>query len=63
MQGRVDVIKQLLDSPAGGALREVIMNEMSPLPPSVVNLAAASDHLQCADWFVTFNQFVNQLVQ
>lgn len=51
MQGRTDAIKILLKY-GDEEIRQSLKEEDSTSPPSLINLAIASDHLDCAKWFV-----------
>ncbi|XP_048588484.1 uncharacterized protein LOC116619849 isoform X3 [Nematostella vectensis] len=50
MQGRVDSIQALLLFDSDGHIRRSLDMEDECSPPSLLHLAAANDHLECAEW-------------
>ena len=50
MQGRIDVIEQLLSLDKEGLILAALNSETKKTPPSVVNLAVANDYVNCAGW-------------
>lgn len=49
MQGRVDAMELLLQY-GDEEIKQSLREEDNFSPPSLINLAIASDHLQCAKW-------------
>ena len=52
MQGRIDGIELLLKY-GDEDIRQSLLSEDNSSPPSLIQLAIASDHLECAKWYVT----------
>lgn len=52
MQGRVDAIELLLKHDKSTTIRKALDSEELSTPPSLIHLAIANDHLDCARWFV-----------
>lgn len=55
MQGRTDALELLLkyDEQNENEIRAALGKEEATSPPSVVHLAVANDHLECAQWYVS----------
>ena len=51
MQGRADVVQQLIRADRDGLIHKYLAVE-GRSPPSVVNLALANDFIECAEWSV-----------
>ena len=49
MQGRIDALQLLLQY-GNESIREALEQEDNSSPPSVIHLAIANDHLDCAKW-------------
>lgn len=52
MQGRINALEVLLnyDQENDNEIRKALEKEDVTSPPSLVHLAVANDHLQCAKW-------------
>lgn len=55
MQGRIDALELLLkyDKENGSEIRKALDEEEATSPPSLVHLAVANDHIECAQWYVS----------
>lgn len=51
MQGRIDAIEVLLKHDSKKEIKNSLEKEELS-PPSLVHLAVANDHLECAQWYV-----------
>ena len=50
MQGRIDVMKQMIKHDQKNSMATALTKENLKKPPSLPNLAIANDFVDCAEW-------------
>ena len=52
MQGRVDVMKMMMEHDENDTIATSLTKEDGKKPPSLLHLAIANDFIDCAEWLV-----------